>query len=260
MNIGLIGCGNIGKFLLESLNASAVIPGSRIAAVYDPRSDLSADSVQRFGVRQYREFDDFIRHDMDLVVEAANIQAVRQYAAAILKHGKNLVLISVGALADRHFYDSLNEVCRSTGKQIYLPSGAIGGLDVLKAAASMGQLDSVTITTRKPPKALTEETIDSETVLFDGSAGEAIALFPKNINVSIILALAGLGPDKTNVKIIADPNVEKNNHSIEATGSFGKLHLHVENDPMPSNPKTSYLAALSILSTLKNQSQAIHIG
>lgn len=260
MNIGLIGCGNIGKFLLESLNVQNIIPGSRISAVFDPRSNLFDGSALMNGVRLYNEFGEFLSNNMDLVIEAANIDAVRQYAVPTLEKGKNLVIISVGALADRELYDVLNRTCLVSGTQIHLPSGAIGGLDVLKAAASMGQLESVSITTRKPPKALTDEVIDSEKVLFDGSASEAIALFPKNINVSIILALVGLGPDKTNVKIIADPTVDKNIHSIEATGSFGKLKLHVENDPMPCNPKTSYLAALSILSTLKNQSQAIHIG
>lgn len=95
---------------------------------------------------------------------------------------------------------------------------------------------------------------------FDGSALEAIELFPKNINVSIILSLAGLGPQKTGVKIISDPAVRKNSHSIEATGSFGKLSLKVENDPMPDNPKTSYLAALSVLATLKNKDAIFQVG
>src|SRR5690606_19312987 len=105
-----------------------------------------------------------------------------------------------------------------------------------------------------------DEAIEHEKVVFEGPAEEAIERFPKNINVSIILSLVGIGAERTLVKIIADPHVEKNNHFIEARGSFGKLTLHVENDPMPNNPKTSYLAALSILSTLSNHSQNIHIG
>jgi aspartate dehydrogenase len=96
--------------------------------------------------------------------------------------------------------------------------------------------------------------------MFEGTASDAIELFPKNINVSIILSLAGLGTEHTHVKIISDPEVEKNNHIIEATGSFGKLSLQVENNPMPNNPKTSYLAALSILSTLKNKDASILVG
>lgn len=260
MRIGLIGCGNIGRFLLDSLNINGVIPGCRIEATLQTNHELPEDIVPKYGVEAYTDLDLFLQAEIDLVIEAANLQVVKQYAERILESGKNLVIISVGALVDHAFYERLNQICREHGTQIYLPSGAIGGLDVLKAAASTGQLESVSITTRKPPKALVDEPIDSEKVLFDGSAEQAIVLFPKNINVSIILALVGLGPEKTNVKIIADPNAERNSHSIEASGAFGRLKLEVENDPMPSNPKTSYLAALSILSTLKNQSQSIHIG
>jgi aspartate dehydrogenase len=102
--------------------------------------------------------------------------------------------------------------------------------------------------------------LGKETVLFEGSAAEAIKKFPRNINVAIVLSLAGLGVENTKVTIIADPNIVKNNHLIEAWGSFGKLKLEIENDPMPNNPKTSYLAALSILATLQNKERIVQIG
>ena len=140
-----------------------------------------------------------------------------------LASGKDLVLSSVGALADVDFYQNLEGICQASGTKIHLPSGAIGGLDVLKAAKSIGELESVSIITRKPPQALPGAPADREQVMFEGSANEAIELFPKNINVSIILSLAGLGPDKTRVKIISDPKVRKNSHSIEATWVFREI-------------------------------------
>lgn len=261
MKIGLIGCGNIGKFLLKSVNIDGLLPEGRIVAIYDVNEDYAKQVGQEFAAEAYADIHSLIQaDDVDLVIEAANIKVVEAYAPAILESGKDLLLISVGALADANFYDQLKQLCQANGTKIYLPSGAIGGLDVLKAAMSIGQLDAVSITTRKPPQALPGAPLDNESVLFEGSASEAIQLFPQNINVSIILSLVGLGPDKTSVKIIADPNVTKNNHCIEAKGSFGKLTLQVENDPMPNNPKTSYLAALSVLSTLKNRNEIIRVG
>ncbi|MXQ55730.1 aspartate dehydrogenase [Shimazuella alba] len=260
MKIGLIGTGNIGQYILRSVNLERVIPKAEVAAVYTrvkPKRD--AISVP-YKTKLYDDFDQFIKEDLDLVIEAATIQAVEAYAARILESKKNLLLVSVGALADADFLTELKQLCDDTNTSIYLPSGAIGGLDILKAAKSVGELNSVSITTRKPPKALLEETVDEEVILFEGTAKDAISKFPKNINVAIVLSLAGLGVDNTKVRIIADPYVGKNNHTIEATGSFGKMTLTVENDPMPSNPKTSYLAAISVISTLKNLYNCVHIG
>ncbi|UJF27612.1 aspartate dehydrogenase domain-containing protein [Planococcus sp. 107-1] len=97
-------------------------------------------------------------------------------------------------------------------------------------------------------------------MIFEGSAFEAVEKFPKNINVALVLAIAGIGVDKTRVRIIVDPDIERNTHTIEAEGTFGRMKLQVENNPMPSNPKTSLLAALSILSVLQNRGNALRIG
>lgn len=260
MRIGLIGCGNIGKFLLQSVNIDHLLPEGKIVAIFDKNEEYANQVALEFDTQAFADVHALIQSDVDLVIEAANIKVVQAYAPAILENGKDLLLISVGALADSAFYEQLKTLCIANGTKIYLPSGAIGGLDVLKAAMSNGQLDSVSITTRKPPQALPDAPADRECVLFEGPASEAIELFPQNINVSIILSLVGLGPNRTSVRIIADPKVTKNNHCIEASGTFGKLTLQVENDPMPNNPKTSYLAALSVLSTLKNRNEIIRVG
>jgi aspartate dehydrogenase len=260
MRIGLIGGGNIGKFLLQSINIDGLLPGGKIVGLYTRNQQSAEQLAAQFDIENYSDIQSLIQSNIDLVVEAATIEVVKDHAAAILKSGKDLVLSSVGALADVNFYQNLEGICRESSTKIHLPSGAIGGLDVLKASKSNGELESVSIITRKPPQALPGAPADREHVMFEGTANEAIELFPKNINVSIILSLAGLGPNQTGVKIISDPTVKKNSHSIEATGSFGKLSLSVENDPMPNNPKTSYLAALSVLSVLKNIDAVVKVG
>ncbi|MDQ0269829.1 aspartate dehydrogenase [Cytobacillus purgationiresistens] len=260
MKLGLIGGGNIGQFLLQRVNGDKVIKDTQIVALFTRNQSTAKEITSKFGVANYETMQDLIDSDVDAVVEAATVEVVQEFAATILSSGKDLILSSVGALADADFYSELEAICHKVGTRIYLPSGAVGGLDILKAARSNGDLASVSITTTKPPHALANAPKDELTVIFDGSATEAIKLFPKNINVSIILSLAGLGTDKTKVKIISDPNATKNSHTIDATGAFGKLSLAIENDPMPSNPKTSYLAALSVLATLKNKDELIRVG
>lgn len=260
MNIGLIGGGSIGRFLLQSINTNKFLVNSKIVGIYTRNPSSAQQLASEFDTEVFEDIQSLLQSNIDLVIEAATVEVVKEYAAQVLSCGKDLVLSSVGALSDLNFIQTLEEICNENGKKIYLPSGAIGGLDVLKAAKSNGELYSVSIITRKPPQALPGAPLDIEKILFEGSARDAIELFPKNINVSIILSLAGLGPNKTRVKIISDPSIKNNSHSIEATGSFGRLSLKVENDPMPNNPKTSYLAALSVLSSLKNKDAVIQVG
>ncbi|MGE7760445.1 aspartate dehydrogenase [Peribacillus sp. NPDC097895] len=261
MKLGLIGCGNIGKFLLQAINNDGLLPGGKIVSIYARREEIAAQLAEEFSTQSYRDVDALLKSDVDVVIEAATIEAAEEYAMTVLKSGKDLLLSSIGVMADAGFAEESNNICRNNNVNIYLPSGAIGGLDVLKSAKAVDGLESVCITTRKPPNALPPgSSLVEETVLFQGTASEAIKQFPRNINVAIVLSLAGLGPEKTKVKIIADPNVTKNIHLIEASGSFGKFRLEVENDPMPNNPKTSYLAALSVLATLQNKEKCLQIG
>ncbi|MGG3495636.1 aspartate dehydrogenase [Peribacillus simplex] len=261
MRLGLIGCGNIGKFLLQAINNDGLLPGGKIVSIYARREEIAAQLAEEFRTQPFNDVDELLKSDVDLVIEAATIEAAEEYALKVLKSGKNLLLSSIGVMANAAFEEQSNLICKNNNVNIFLPSGAIGGLDVLKSAKAVNGLESVCITTRKPPNALPAgSSMEEETVLFDGSAAEAIKQFPRNINVAIVLALAGLGSEKTKVKIIADPSVLKNIHLIEASGSFGKLKLEVENDPMPNNPKTSYLAALSVLATLQNKEKSVQIG
>ncbi|MFM1653157.1 aspartate dehydrogenase [Brevibacillus sp. B_LB10_24] len=260
MKIGLIGGGNIGKFLLKSVNLDRKLQDCRIESVLVRQRDRADELCSTYQTAAYDDLEAFLASGIDLVVEAANVDAVRRYAEKIVEQGKDLLLISVGALVDAALYQQLNELCCQNQARVLLPSGAIGGLDVIRSAMVMNELESVTITTRKPPEALLGRSLTAEQVVFEGSAKEAISRFPQNINVAIVLSLAGLGSERTRVKIVADPCATRNTHFIEAVGSFGRMAVKLENDPMPGNPKTSYLAALSALSTLKKQTERICIG
>lgn len=262
MNIGIIGVGTIGKFLLEKINDEKVVSGYQITAVFDERHQSKGvlrDLSNKYNFTVYDEIDTFLKSSVDLIVECANVEVVKQYAGQII-HEKDLLLISVGALADSMFYQELKEVATAKGTKVYLPSGAIGGLDVLRGANALGGLDSVKLVTRKPTEALSVDPIEEETTIFEGTAKDAIMNYPKNANIAIVISLSGIGVDKTRVKIIADPTVTKNVHRLEATGDFGKLELTLENSPYPTNPKTSYLTALSILSSLQSLKETTLIG
>ncbi len=262
INIGIIGVGTIGQFLLEKINQEKVVPGYQITAVFDERSkskEILRDLSNKYNFTLYDELDAFLKSSVDLIVECASVEVVKQYARKIIQE-KDLFLISVGALVDSHLYKELKEIATLKGNKVYLPSGAIGGLDVLRAANALGGLDTVKLVTRKPALALSVDSIEKETTIFEGSAKDAIVNYPKNANIAIAISLSGIGVDKTSVKIIADPAVTKNIHRLKAEGDFGKLELTLENSPSPNNPKTSYLTSLSILSSLESIDRTIAFG
>ncbi|BAQ11983.1 aspartate dehydrogenase [Sporosarcina sp. FSL W7-1349] len=262
MNIGLIGTGSIGNFLLQKINKEKRLPGCQITAVFDEREKAKMTLPRLLNTYRFTAFHDveaFLKSDVDIVVECANIEVVRSYAAQIVQE-KDLLLISVGALADITLYEELKANAKAHGHKIYLPAGAIGGLDAIRAAQVGGGLRRVSLETRKPANSLSDQPFAEETVLFEGSAKEAIHRFPQNANVAIILALAGVGIHDTDVRIIADPQAEHNIHMIQAIGDFGKLTVQLENHPSTHNPKTSQLTGLSILAALQSLDSEIQIG
>jgi aspartate dehydrogenase len=212
--------------------------------------------------------EDLVRSS-DLVVEAASQRAVPAIARATLEKGRDLMIMSVGALADAEMYRSIKKMALEHGSKVYLPSGAISGLDGLKSA-SVGKIRRVTLTTTKNPVGLQgapyirEKKIDLSdlkvpTLIFEGSAAEAVKAFPANVNVAATLCLAAR-EGEVRVKIIADPDIKVNRHEIVAEGDFGLITTKVENVPSPKNPKTSYLAALSAIATLRSIIEPIKIG
>lgn len=257
MNIGIIGAGAIASFLMDKINRN---PSSnlRVTSILVRDKEKYKALTNKYSVQLYSDVMDFVKSEIDIVVEAANIQAIKDLYPKILPY-KDFVIISVGILADENIYKNIYQLANKYKRTIYLPSGAIGGLDLLQNACAAGTVTDVSITTRKPAHTLLSNPTHEE-VVYTGSAAGAIGQFPKNINVSIILSLAGIGVDRTNVTIIADPNVENNIHTIDINGDFGKATITVENQPLPENPKTSYLAAMSILGTLQRISSRWKIG
>jgi len=171
-----------------------------------------------------------------------------------------------GALLDESVFEVISDACKDFGKTVYLPTGAIAGLDALKAVKD--ELESVSLVTTKNPASLkgapffdssdiNPDKISKPTVLFDGTAKDAVSLFPKNVNVAALLSLVGLGSKKTSVRIVADPNTNKNTHQINdthqinANGKFGNLSFTIENIPDSTNPKTSRLATLSAIELVR---------
>ncbi|GAA4057380.1 aspartate dehydrogenase [Amphibacillus indicireducens] len=231
----------------------------QIMSVYVRNKEKYEWLETEFGVKLYTELESFLTSNIDIVVEAATVEAAQNLLPTIIKH-MDIVLISIGALVDESLLQRVIELAEAHQHNIHLPSGAIGGLDLLQNAHSLATVQTVALTTRKPAHSLTNEKLNKEKVIFKGTAQEAIKQFPKNINVSIALSLAGLGIKQTTVRLIADPDIDKNIHQVDVVGDFGEASFVVKNNPLPSNPKTSYSAALSLLGTLERLVQRIKIG
>jgi len=258
--IGLLGCGAIGTQIALAID-SGKIP-AELTHVYDFDNAKAKALVSRLDKKPILVANPHLlsSNNVDIVVEAASQEAVKNHALSILQNRKDLMIMSVGALLDESVFEILFDACREFKKKIYLPSGAIAGLDAIKSVKD--ELESATLTTIKNPKALAgakffekknidAHSITQKTTIFEGAAKEAVALFPANINVAALLSLAGLGSTKTRVKIVADPATDKNTHQIEALGKFGKITIQVENIPDKTNPKTSRLAILSAIECLR---------
>ena len=166
------------------------------------------------------------------------------------------MVMSVGALMDNEFRNKVKETAEAHNAKVYAPSGAIVGLDGIKAA-SIGKITEASLTTRKAPKSLGRE-VEEEEVLFEGKASEAVEKFPVNINVAASLSIAcNMDID---VKIIVDPKVDRNVHEVVVKGDFGEFRTSSENHPFAANPKTSMLAAFSAIKLLKSFSECFSVG
>jgi aspartate dehydrogenase len=254
--IGLLGCGAIGTQIANAIDSGKI--NATLTHVYDDSKEASSSLVEKLNTKPIIVENPHLlsSNPLDLIVEAASQDAVRDVGLSVLQNKKDLMIMSVGALLDESIYDILSDACKDFKKTIFLPSGAIAGLDGLKAVHD--ELESLSITTTKHPRSLK---LDSKTIIFQGTAQEAVSLFPANINVAALLSLSGIGSEKTKVAIIADPDTDKNTHHIEASGSFGKMTFTIENFPDPNNPKTSRLAILSAIETLRKYcSDEIQIG
>ena len=255
MKIGVMGCGSIANALTNfKLNEKLDV---NISYFFDLNKENSSALASKIGAKSADTVDDLI-NNCDLIVECASQVAVRNSIPQILENGIDVVIMSVGALLDKDFKDNIEDLAKRNNAKIYLPTGAITGIDTIQAA-KLGEIEKVSLVTRKPPISLgkTLEGVDEE-ILFEGKASQAVKEFPKNINVSSSLSLAsGIDAD---VKIIADSKIDKNTHEIKVQGTFGEFYSKTYNLSSPENPKTSMLAAYSLASLLRKLSQTIVIG
>jgi aspartate dehydrogenase len=258
LRVLIIGLGSIGSTIAQVLDTMP-----EIEQVYV--TDQSAEHVNKikggFKKLEYTRDITSVLPYVELVVEAASQEAVRRYARTVVSAGKSLLIMSVGALADEALRTDLETEARKRHCKIYIPSGAIAGIDGL-AAASVTRIDTVTLISTKNPKAYTDvvyvkglgidlDKMTGRTLLFKGFAEEAVRLFPKNVNVAAAVALTGIGFKRTAVEVYADPAITTNNHRLVVNGEFGELVVDVANNPFPKNPRTSFLAALSAISAVK---------
>jgi aspartate dehydrogenase len=266
-NISIIGCGAIGSELALSVDRM-MIENVTISSLLDinlENAEILKSKLSQNNPIVFNDFSEYIKSDnlkdVDIVVEAASQNALTSYLNSIIQLKKDVLVMSVGAFANSEFFSQVIKNVEKNDINLYLPSGAIAGIDAIKSVRS--SISYVTLTTTKNPNSLkdspffkkTNLTIDSikkRTLIFEGSAVEAVQNFPANVNVAALLGLAGIGIEKTKVNVIADPSLRINKHEIKVIGKFGELIVRVKNVPSPTNPKTSYLAILSIIESLSS--------
>lgn len=268
LKVGVIGCGAIGTEVCRAIDRGVI--DAQLAAVYDRSGENSKKLLAALGKKPAILPPNELISSADIIVECASAQAVREFGVNVLESGKDLMVLSAGAFRDSGLLKRLTDTARAHHCRIYIPSGAIAGIDGLKSAA-IAHVNKVTLTTTKNPKGLkgapfvekNKIDLDSfreKTLLFEGSADEAITAFPANVNVAVSLSLAGIGIENTHVRIFVDPEAKRNIHEISIEGDFGNFTCRVENVPSPGNPRTSYLAALSAIATLKKITEPLQIG
>lgn len=255
--IGIIGCGTIGTGIAEFIQAD-LKDEARIVALCDidpKKADALSGKLKPTPVISSI---DVLIEKSDLAIEAAGMSVSLEVMEKVVLQKKDALIMSTGGLLKN---PGLLKKAKKAGCNIYIPSGAVCGLDGLRAA-SIGKIEKVTLTTRKPLRGLKGapyliknridiDGIKKETVIYSGTASDAVKHFPKNINVAATLSLSGIGPDRTMVKIITSPEYTKNTHELEVEGEFGRLFTRTENVPSKNNPKTSQLAIFSALAKLK---------
>lgn len=255
MKVGIMGCGSIANTLVKFKTENKL--NVDLHCFYDLSTENAKKLADKLGSQVANSIEELIQSS-DLILECASQGAVRGSIPQILESGTNVVIMSVGALLDKEFKSNIESIAKENHAHIYLPTGAITGIDTVNAA-KMGEIESVSLTTRKPPISLgLDYEMDEEKILFEGKASDAVNKFPKNINVSSTLSLAsGIDADVT---IIADPKIKNNTHEIHIKGTFGELVTITSNVSSPDNPKTSLLAAYSAASLLNKLSETIQIG
>ena len=262
-----MGCGAIGSRIARSIK-SECDQDATVSALFDinpVKAENLAKNLPCKNIIKHKYRD--LLSASDIIVEAVNAPDTYQLVRQALLSKKDVLLMSVGKFIDS---DPIIKLAHKQGSLILIPSGAIAGIDAIKAAA-LGKIHQIVLTTRKPVYGFADNAyvqarrinlsqIKKETILFDGNVKEAVHCFPQNINVAATIALASGCKDKLRIRISTSPEFKVNSHEIEVVGEFGKITTKTENVVCPDNPKTSYLAVLSAIVTLKQYFQGVKIG
>jgi aspartate dehydrogenase len=270
MRIGIVGGGEIARLFLEHLASGGL--GDATVVALAGRSDASRGKslAGRHRVPFVVGLEPLLAAKPDVVIEAASHQAVRDYGEAVLAKGVSFIVLSGGALCDDALRARLEAAAGESGAMLYVPSGGIGGLDALKAACVAG-VDSVEIAVTKPAAAWKDipyverlgvdlDRLKAPAVLFEGKARDGVPHFPANVNIAAVLSMAGVGFDRTRLKVVADPALKFNTHYITIRGKSGTISLKFESVPFPDNPKTAMLAAYSALAAFRQFNSRVRYG
>jgi aspartate dehydrogenase len=265
LKVGIGGLGAIGLAVAKRLDEG--IEGLELAAV----SARDAEKAQRNMAGFARQVPLVALTELaalcDVVVECCPAKHFEELAESAIAAGRLFLPVSVGALLPRM---DLVDRARETGARIIVPTGALLGLDAVRAAAE-GKVESVTLVTRKPPgglagapylleQGISLEGITEPKLVFKGSAREGAKGFPANVNVAAALSLAGIGPDRTTLEIWADPGVTRNTHNIVVEADSARLTMMIENVPSQENPRTGKITPLSVIATLRRLTAPLQVG
>jgi len=266
LKVGIVGCGTIGGLIAKAC-VGRLNKKIELVALCDIDDKKINALNKKLKLELPKSGMDSLIKKSSLVIEAASGKISGQVLEKCIKHKKSCIIMSVGGLIGK---ESILKKAESQNVRVFVPSGALCGLDGVKSA-SVGKIYAAKLTTRKNPKALKGapyivhkkidlNSIKGEKVIFKGNVIAAIKGFPQNVNVAASLSLAGIGPQKTEVNVVVSPRYTKNIHEVELEGEFGKLFTRTENVPSLDNPKTSRLAAFSAIATLKSVVSSLKVG
>jgi len=270
MRIGIIGGGVIARLFLEHVQRGDMGEARVVAIQGRSAASRGKPLAEQYGVPFVTDLDALIAEQPQVVIEAASHDAVREFTRPLLKRSIPVIILSGGALCDDALRARLEATAAKYRALLYVPSGGIGGLDALKAACLAGA-DTVEIAVTKPPAAwkgipyvekmnLDLDRLPGPVTLFEGSARAGVPHFPANVNIAAALALAGVGFDRTQLKVVADPALVYNTHYINIRGKTGAISIKFESVPFPDNPKTAMLACYSALAAFKQFNSPVRYG
>jgi aspartate dehydrogenase len=270
LRIGIVGGGEIARLFIEHSRDGQLGAATIVGLAGRGATSRGRGLAERHGIPYVTGVDALLATRPQVILEAASHAAVREFGPRLLESGVSFIVLSAGALCDDGLRAALEDAARRSGAALYVPSGGIGGLDALKAACVAGA-DEVRIAVTKPPAAwrgipyvealgIDLERLAAPVTLFEGSARDGVPHFPANVNIAAALSMAGIGFDRTRLKVVADPSLRFNTHYITIRGPSGTIDLRFESVPFPDNPKTAMLAAYSALAAFKQFSSPIRYG